>query len=449
MNLHPPSAFRLVTLFLLTGLGTLPAVTDQPVFNTWTAATDFSWQEDDNWSTGAHPASPEVVAVFDGTSNTMADPTHGQTRIGFTMPVPTGPVHVTVYYKEGDFAAWPANHGIWSWGNEILVGFQVARHADSGSHTWDSSTSRHKFGRSLDGGLTWSLEDAFEAGITASATGHPLGAAAVTPGPSPGGIDFSHPDFAFTFRRATNTSGPSCFYTSHDRGKSWSGPFAFPNLDTAGVATRTEYFVEGPHRMIAFITTARSGGGIGWAAAVRTHDGAGSWERISWIGPEPTEQAIMPAAVRLGPNRILAVLRRTEGTGRWLAAYLSEDDGASWTWLNDPAEGLGWNSNPPALVRLADGRICLMYGVRGGATASGPPSRMAARFSADGGTSWGPEVTLRGNDGAIRDMGYPRAVQRPDGKVVMVYYYNHAMQDDPYRYIAATIFDPAIVDPDF
>ena len=33
------------------------------------------------------------------------------------------PRHVKVYFQKGMFGGWPANHGIWSWGNEILVGF--------------------------------------------------------------------------------------------------------------------------------------------------------------------------------------------------------------------------------------------------------------------------------------------------------------------------------------
>ena len=31
--------------------------------------------------------------------------------------------HVDVYFEKGMFGGWPANHGIWSWGDEILVGF--------------------------------------------------------------------------------------------------------------------------------------------------------------------------------------------------------------------------------------------------------------------------------------------------------------------------------------
>lgn len=357
--------------------------------------------------------------------------------------------HHRVYYREGDFAAWPANHGIWSWGNEILVGFQAARHQDRRGHSWDAETSLHKFGRSLDGGETWTIEDAFEQGITASATGHQLGALSQEPRECPGDIDFTHPDFAFTFRRATNVRGPSVFYHSYDRGKSWDGPWRFPNLGTTGVATRTEYIIEGKQAMVAFLTTARSDGELGWAACARTDDGGKTWRKISWIGPEPEGQAIMPAAIRLGPGKLFAVLRCTgdrsrPGARKWLAAYRSEDNGANWRWMNDPADDLGWNSNPPSLLRLADGRICLTYAVRGGAS-SGPPSRVCARFSSDAGASWSDEVVLRGRDGANRDVGYTRAVQRPDGKVVVVYYYNHALDPEspPYRYIAATIFDPS------
>src|SRR4051812_46047669 len=31
--------------------------------------------------------------------------------------------HVTVWREANRYGGWPANHGIWSWGDEILVGF--------------------------------------------------------------------------------------------------------------------------------------------------------------------------------------------------------------------------------------------------------------------------------------------------------------------------------------
>src|SRR3954469_9668579 len=42
------------------------------------------------------------------------------------------PRHVMIYHKPGRFAGWPANHGIWSWGDEILVGFSVGAYRDLG-----------------------------------------------------------------------------------------------------------------------------------------------------------------------------------------------------------------------------------------------------------------------------------------------------------------------------
>ena len=59
--------------------------------------------------------------------------------------------------------------------------------------------------------------------------------------------------------------------------------------------------------------------------------------------------------------------------------------------------------------------------------------------SADRGRTWGPEIMLR-DDAGCWDLGYPRTVQRADGRIVTVYYFN----DDPKseRYIAATIWKP-------
>ena len=44
------------------------------------------------------------------------------------------------------------------------------------------------------------------------------------------------------------------------------------------------------------------------------------------------------------------------------------------------------------------------------------------------------------NDAGCWDLGYPRSVQRPDGKIVSVYYYNDNPNTE--RYVAATVWDP-------
>ena len=48
----------------------------------------------------------------------------------------------------------------------------------------------------------------------------------------PGGIDFTHPDFALTVRMTDVDAGPSRFYYSTDRGHRWDGPL--PCLSLAG-----------------------------------------------------------------------------------------------------------------------------------------------------------------------------------------------------------------------
>ena len=89
------------------------------------------------------------------------------------------------------------------------------------------------------------------------------------------------------------------------------------------------------------------------------------------------------------------------------------------------------------MIRLKDGRVCLTYGYRAA------PFGMRARLSRDGGKTWGKIIHLR-DDGGGRDLGYPRTVQRPDGKIVTVYYFTKRGSEN--RHIAATIWDPDAVE---
>lgn len=352
--------------------------------------------------------------------------------------------HLTVYGEDDRFAGWPANNGVWIWGNEILVGFVEAAHRETeGFHTYSRETARNKYARSLDGGETWSIEDAYERGQTGFAYDHSIPESqAEQPQPltEPMG-DFTDPGFAITFMRDNYHNGPSTFYYTMDRGKSWQGPYSFPNLNTHGIGTRTDYLVEGPQTLVAFMNAAKENGREGRVIAVRTRDGGVNWELVSWIGGEPEGFDIMPSTVRISPTELFTVMRSRDVEPRrdHLKAFRSTDNGSSWTEETNPVFDTGNGGSPPALVKLRDGRLALAYIFR-----SDYGSRVHLRLSNDNGQTWSNEITLRSGDGATKDVGYPRMVQRPDGKLVVIYYWNHALRKDkdPYRYIAATIVDP-------
>ena len=349
--------------------------------------------------------------------------------------------HGTVYFEEGRFAAWPANHGIWSWENEILVGFVEASHEEKTGHTYDQSTARDKYARSRDGGLTWVIEDSYEKGQTGWRYNNRLpDDKAESPTELKESIDFNHPDLALTFLRATNQTGPSHFYYSYNRGNLWNGPYEIPRLGTRGIITRTDYIIDGKHELTAFLTVAKSDDREGRIVCVRTTDGGINWEIVSWIGPEPGRFDIMSSSLRLSGSEILTSIRTRKGDGQDLiTSYLSEDNGETWERLRDPVVDTGRGGSPPALVQLNDGRLALGYIYR-----SQYGSRVNVRFSSDNGRSWSDEIVLRCGDGANRDVGYPRMVQRPDGKLLLIYYWNNVGLEEakPYRYIASTLFDP-------
>ncbi len=361
--------------------------------------------------------------------------------------------HEIVYYEEGRFAAWPANGGMWIWDDEILVCFNVADHVDRSGHTYDVSTARNMFARSHDGGESWTLEDAYENGITGYAMDHRIGDKAFEPVDLEEPIDFHNPDFAFMFQRETNRSGPTHFYYTYDRGKSWFGPYNFPELDPAGITSRTDYIIDGRHEMLAFLSI-----GHGRTGVARTKDGGISWELLSYIGPDFTrseelqgrnDYSLMPSTVRLSSSEILTTIRHREGDdGRvWITSYISEDNAQTWKQLDDPVTD--HVNSPSDLVQLPDGRLMLVYVFRRGGWNTEPGtgvegSSVCARISSDDGRTWSEEIVLRENEGANYDVGYPRVVLRNDGKLVITYYWNHSLDIDqqPYRYIAATIWDP-------
>lgn len=337
--------------------------------------------------------------------------------------------HRIVFREDGRFGGWPANNGAWAWGDEIAVAFGAGwvkeQPGDRHQLDWDKPLVP-AIARSFDGGETWTIEMPPTLGRSTHDAGPfiPL----VEP------MDFSAPGFALTIRHVDNNVGPSFFLYSYDKGKTWRGPHEFPKLGVPAVLARTSYIVHGPKEATVFLTAAKSNLKEGRPYVARTADGGLTWQFLSYIGPEPAGFAIMPSVVMPDADTFLAVVRARSENERWIEAWISKDRGLTWESAGLPAPDLGGGSgNAPALVRLRDGRISLIYGYRG------KPYGLRARLSDDGGMSWGDEIVLR-DDAVTPDLGYPVAFQRLDGRIVIAYYYNDGPHNE--RFIAATIWDP-------
>ncbi len=340
--------------------------------------------------------------------------------------------HILVYKESGRYGGWPANHGIWSWGDEIVCGFSAAyfQKKSPTQHQYDSSkTEEPRLARSLDGGHTWTIEA--PPSLLPPSQGGKAAVALTEP------IDFKNPGFAMTLRFTDTNKGPSLLFYSYDRGKSWEGPLRFST-----VGANRYRGADGLHRQwkldaFVFLTAAKSNGKEGRPFVARTVDGGVHWKIVSWIADEPPGFAIMPSSVRLSGNHILSAMRIHGGEkadpSDWIDLYESHDNAATWQYLTRPVGSTGGRGgNPPSMIRLKDGRICLTYGYRS------EPYEIRAKLSKDEGKTWTSDIVL--DKGATWEIGYSRTVQRADGKIVTVYYASEEVERG--RVISATIWDP-------
>lgn len=331
--------------------------------------------------------------------------------------------NVIVYEEAGKFCGWPANNGIWSWGNEILVGFHLGYYEESlDRHSIDKDKPVESvLARSYDGGESWTLEKPRAL--------NPIGRGEPKPVWFTGQIDFTDPDFSLTCRGRR-------FYFSDDRGRNWRGPFKLPLFGQDDVMARTDYIINGRRDCHIFLTATKTNGREGRPFCVRTRDGGRTINFISWIGPEPAGYSIMPSTVKVSDDKLITAIRRYEkGTINegWISIYESDDNGKSWGLLCRAAYTGSHGGNPPSLVKLPDGRLCLTYGYRS------RPYGIRAKISIDNGKKWSGVIHLR-DDGRTWDIGYTRTASRPDGKLVTIYYYT--TKENPEQHIAATIWNP-------
>jgi hypothetical protein len=234
------------------------------------------------------------------------------------------------------------------------------------------------------------------------------------------------------------------FFCSTDRGRSWRGPFDFgsladdPALRGMEFTPRTDYFVEGPKSLLVLLS-ARAKPGNDKVFCARTTDGGATFQFVSWVvSPTDPYRAVMPSSVRLTDTHLVTTVRRRmlDEERNWVDAYASEDRGKTWSFLSKVGETGDQNGNPPALLRLKDGRLCCFYGNR-------VRRQLLGRRSADNGRTWDRETVLREGYASPEndaDLGYPRAVQRADGQVLVFYYW--ASKQHPQQHIASTFWTP-------
>ena len=362
--------------------------------------------------------------------------------------------HVTIYHQLGRFAGWPANYGMWHWGDEIVLGFTVGAHkSNKRGHAIDKRKPvRNMQARSLDRGATWQIE-AFKGarpggrGLSADEhmdAGLRLGQVmtAETAPTAPQPLNFTGENFAIMLARTGLARGVfSFFYVSDDRCRSWAGPYRLPMFGCSGIAARNDTIVQSENSALLFLTANKADGKEGKVICVRTDDGGQSFALRSEVGGEQLREgdfAIMPSSLALPSGRILCARRCRQGASglSWIDVYASDDGGSAWRLLSRPVDFQrpGHSGNPPCLKRLSDGRLLLLYGNRDSYS-------ICARISCDDGETWGGEIGLRAG-GATGDMGYPRAVVLDEDCVVAAYYINDRPDGDGERFIEATLWRP-------
>ena len=187
-------------------------------------------------------------------------------------------------------------------------------------------------------------------------------------------LDLTHPGFALVFRFRSIHVGPSCSYASHDRGRTWRGPYAFAVEGIDEISTRTGDGVTGPRECLMFSSAAKADGREGRPFCARTTDGGRGWRLVSLIGPEPPGFAIMPSTVRLPGGVPLTAIRHGDpGRRHDIDVWRSDDEARHWTCLGP--------RRPTSAATRPTWYACPTYGYRR------PPCGIRSRISGDEGRS--------------------------------------------------------------
>ncbi len=334
--------------------------------------------------------------------------------------------HITVAFDEPSFFGWPANHGIWKFDDELLVGFEKGIHHYNGPdvHALDRTIPTIRMFARFRPETGWVHEFPEIPAIDyENKTRLPdVPADLLTPESGlylmPSGWDGN----VFTQLMVTN-----------DKGKSWQGPFYIPDFGLVGVAARTDYIVCDGYFLLAMTGVKADGLEGNTFAAKLTFDG--KWEKLGMMGEDPPEGdfRIMPAIARLPDGSLLGIGRyasENEPGFTQLDVYLSNNEGKTWdyetklTYVGNDMSG----GSPPALCTLPDGTVLLAFFRRQS------PHGLFITTTRDG-KNWSEPQALR-TDAVNTDIGYPR-IAFFNNEVHILYYYN--LGEEAPRFVADTV----------
>lgn len=324
---------------------------------------------------------------------------------------------MTVYGEPGVYAGWPANHGAWQRGDEFLVGFMRGKFAEHLMHNIDPPFEKLQ-ARSLDGGESWKVEISNVDFMGESAIYHLT--------------DFDPKTDILRLCGNYDTGGETCrregaVYRSRDFGHEWEGPYIFMEIKDRKIqgTSRTCLLDD-----FLFVSVAwKEFWGTDATACLRWN--GIKFQVVSHVLADEC-RAVMPAVARLPNGRVVVVLRRrgkSSARGGWIDAVWSDDNCKTWSAPVHVADTGLWNGNPPALIERGGFLFCA-YGNR-------DDCAMHLSWSPNGNLWSSLQESAPFRQGECHDIGYPRLFKRSDGKLVCVYYWSDAGEE---QRIEATIF---------
>lgn len=369
--------------------------------------------------------------------------------------------HGIVYRNDREFCGWPFICGFWTnRAGHHLVAFQrkPSTYADPSEVHHDEVAKvgpRIVVLRSRDHGITWDGDSATELYRLGSRHEDHYPDAPCDYSSEPA-LDFRDPDVLVASGATPDYFRPESrawMRVSTDGGDTWRPPILLPQVGLPSLSGHASMVVRADGKSLAFLTAVTDDGWKRRPVVYASVDSGATWTFLSVMTPATDDGAadsdrskplrfaahryFYPRGLVLPTGRIVASMRcqRDPTSVLWTEMFASDDGGRTWSFLSRVND---WGA-PGDLVRLSDGRLVCVYGYRL------PPFGLRYRTSEDDGRTWGREIVLR-DDGGSWDLGYPRVVEHPGGKVLAVYYMNcrddAIQQNGGVRHIARTIFTP-------